>query len=77
MDSQSLSLQAAVEALIKLSYIHNAGVLAHVVSLCVADADIGTICEAGDKMIEEECAKVYKNPEKDAEGKKVQVAKGV
>jgi hypothetical protein len=52
------------------------GVLAHVVTLCVAEADIGAICESGDKMIEEECAKVYKNPEKDAEGKKVAVAKG-
>lgn len=47
--------------------------LQHVLGLCVADADIYTICEAGDKYIEEEVGKLYNKKDKD--GKKVE--KGV
>ena len=41
------------------------GVLAAVSERCVADASLTEICELGDKMIEEECGKVFKK-EKDA-----------
>lgn len=52
-------------------------VLAHVITLCVEGAEVIGICEAGDKMIDEECGKVYKKAEKDAEGNSRTVSKGV
>jgi len=46
--------------------------LTKVISMCVADADIATICEAGDMYIDEECGKLYN---KKVDGKKIE--KGV
>jgi len=48
-------------------------VLAKVVAACVPDADIASICEIGDKAIEEETGKLYNK--KDKEGNKME--KGV
>lgn len=44
-------------------------VLQAVVEACVPDADIATLCEMGDKMIEEETGKIYNKKEK---GKKIE-----
>ena len=51
--------------------------LAHVITLCVADANVLSICESGDKMVADECAKVYKKPEKDEKGESRVVPKGM
>eukprot|EP00123_Amoebidium_parasiticum_P022969 comp9880_c0_seq1/m.4818 comp9880_c0_seq1/g.4818 ORF comp9880_c0_seq1/g.4818 comp9880_c0_seq1/m.4818 type:complete len:404 (-) comp9880_c0_seq1:136-1347(-) len=52
-------------------------VLAHVKTLCVADASVLSICEAGDRMIVEECGKVYKKKAHTEGGKDQDVPKGI
>jgi curved DNA binding protein len=44
--------------------------LQKVAEACVADADIGTLCEMGDKIMEEETGKLYNKKTKD--GKKIE-----
>jgi len=49
-------------------------VLAKIIEECKAEADIATLCEMGDKMIEEETGKLYNKKDKDG---KIKIEKGI